>query len=172
MGCHISESVYLWKWKLNCFTWPSWSLGWSSPEQESGIFIFYKSSLQNSSSSMERNWKRKKQLLMNYCCRRAHQKMKVGSLSLSFMKVPFKTDHRPWKEIESKKNKYWWSIAIEGLTRRWRLGPSWSGRRPPRWSRCAPWPWPPWTWAQGVELNWIELNWQIISKIWTVPWAH
>ena len=65
------------------------------------------------------------------------------------------------EEIESKKNNYWWSIAIEVLTRRWRLGPSWSGRRPPRWSRCAPWPWPPWTWAQGVELNCIELNWQI-----------
>ena len=62
------------------------------------------------------------------------------------------------EEIESKKNNYWWSIAIEVLTRRWRLGPSWSGRRPPRWSRCAPWPWPPWTWAQGVELKWIELT--------------
>ena len=36
------------------------------------------------------------------------------------MKVPLKTDHRPWKEIESEKSSYWWTIAVEGLTRRWR----------------------------------------------------
>ena len=46
-----------------------------------------------------RSWKEieseKKQLLMNYCCWRPHQKIKVGSLSLSFKKVPFKT--RPGK---------------------------------------------------------------------------
>ena len=41
-----------------------------------------------------------------------HQTMKVGSLSfiflifLSFMKVPFKTDYRPWKKIESEKSSY------------------------------------------------------------------
>ena len=93
--------------------------------------------------------------------KKRYQLSAVGSLSLSLWKFPSKL-------VQAGKEKrllvYCWSIAIEGLTRRWRLGPSWSGRRRPRWSRCAPWPWPPWTWAQGVELNWID---KFISKICT-----
>ena len=93
--------------------------------------------------------------------KKRYQLSAVGSLSLSLWKFPSKL-------VQAGKEKrllvYCWSIAIEGLTRRWRLGPSWSGRRRPRWSRCAPWPWPPWTWAQGVELNWIEMNRQMNWK--------